>query len=154
MHFSGKNGIALEDLYFTHLFFIYCLFNKNDFITTEESQYIDLNHHITSIFGRNEDIELFKNNNQKIKLKYWAKEILNEMLNIARLLDKTTAENKFEESVIIQLKKLKNPELLPAAKILSEMKNNNETFIEFGIRYAKKYSTKKEKSYALQYAGV
>lgn len=144
-----ENGINIEDLYFIHLFIIYCLFNKNNIITDEENKLLDLNHHLTSILGRQEDLELFKNKRVKIKLKSWAKEILAEIAGIAKIMDKGTTGNKFENSVISQLNKIINPDLLPSAMILNEMNENNESFIEFGLRHAKKYSEQKEEKYAV-----
>lgn len=132
-----KTGIGKNELYFLHLFLIFCLFEDNDPITPLELSSINNNHHIVALLGRKNKLILEKHGIGAISLQDWGFEILNKIKLISELLDNNTGEYKYSDSVEDEYKKLLNIDLLPSSVIQKEMKDNNEDHIQFGLRWAK-----------------
>ena len=57
-------------------------------------------------------------------------------------MDKNTGACKYAHSVSTERRKLTDIALLPSEKIAQEMHENNESFLEFGVRYATANSEK------------
>ncbi len=133
-------GVSLEQLYFYHVFLLYCIFNESRLILQEESGFIDRNDELTALAGRKEGLELFRADGTIIRLKEWADVIIDGMIPIAELLDGNNSSGKYLNSVLLQRMKIHNMALLPSTRIIEEMKRGNENFIEYGIRKMRKLS--------------
>ncbi len=133
-----KLGLTMDQMYFLHVFMHFCLFEQSPPITDQEHDLINLNHHLVSLTGRQKDLSLKKYDGSKISLKSWGAEIFEKLRKIADLMDNSTANNKYGACVDTERQKLLDMSLLPSEMINLEMKENNENFLEFGIKYAKK----------------
>jgi len=131
-----KLGLSLEQMYFIQVFMLFCLFEQSNFITKEEYDRINLNHHLITLFGRKENLVLQKYNGRAIALKQWGKEIFVKLKMLADLMSNATGENKYRNSVENEYKKLIDMSFLPSERIHREMENNGEDFLEFGTRCA------------------
>lgn len=131
-----KTGISLEQMYFIHAFIIFCLFEKDKYISEEEERIINNNAQKVALEGRKEGIILTGNKNQNIPLHEWGQRIFIKLKTISKLLDKNSSDNKYEKSTEAEYKKLFNISLLPSSKIINEMRGNNENYSEFGVRRA------------------
>jgi len=148
-----KASITLEDLYFIHTFILFCMFKNCPNLNDSELLIINRNHHITALKGRKPGIELSRLNGEETNLIAWGEELINEMAEIAELLDSESDSSNFSRSLNIQKNKLNNPDILPSSKIVNQMDYNKESFIELGIRLSKE-NRLKEKKYELSNAGV
>ncbi len=133
----APNGIALEQLYFTHVFILFCLFENSPNISTNEEQIIQQNIQNTALNGRDKRLNLNKSTSETINLSDWSKEIFTKLKLIAQLLDNHNNSNKYYNAVEKQLQKINHHELLPSNQIINQMKKNNETFAQLGLRIAK-----------------
>lgn len=98
---------------------------------------INTNHQLAALLGRNEDLMLYKyNDDSRIPLKNFGDEIFEKLRIVAKLMDKDNVEKKYSESVESEYKKLHNIELLPSERICREMDNDNRSYIQFGMEYA------------------
>jgi len=129
-----KLGISVEQLYFLQVFMLYCLFEKSDNLTDGELQKINTNHHLTALFGRKKDLMLYSYEKGRITLKDFGEIVFQKLNYIAKLMDKTAADFKYQKSVEKEYQKLSNMFLLPSERIHREMKEHNESYLDFGIR--------------------
>lgn len=132
-----KLGLSLEQMNFIHVFMLFCLFEESPLITENEHSNINSNHHLVSLFGRKENLKLQTYDNNTVELKSWAEEIFDKLKSIAKLINTTTGDNKYIESVKKEQLKLYDISLLPSEMINREMESNNENFLEFGMKCAK-----------------
>jgi glutamate--cysteine ligase len=133
-----KLGLSLEQMNFIHVFMLFCLFEPSPLITEKEHSNINSNHHLVSLFGRKDNLKLQKYNDNSISLKTWAEEIFEKLSTIAHFIDTSTGDNKYLECVEKEKLKLDDVSLLPSEQINREMEFNNENYLEFGMKYAKK----------------
>ncbi len=132
-------GISLEQLYFLHVFLLYCLFENSGLITEDEMEKIRENDRLVSLSGRKSCLMLDGLDHQKIHLTEWAGELLNKIKIIAGILDRNYDDCRYQKSVLSQEMKLKDQNLLPSVMILNELNLKNETIIDFGLRKAQGY---------------
>jgi glutamate--cysteine ligase len=131
-----KLGLSIEEMYFLHVFILFCLFLPSDPITANEYEKINSNHHHVALFGRKDDLILQKYNNKALGLKEWGKEIFERLKSIAEIINQCTGEEKYLKSVEFENQKLFDRSMLPSEMIYNEMQEKNESFIEFGTKYA------------------
>lgn len=129
-------GIAKHQIRFLHILLIYCLFNSSPKITSEEGKNIRENQNKVAYEGRKPGLKL-NIGKKEIPLKDLAKKILDELMQIAKLMDKNCKNIYYQESLDLQFQKLEDPTLLSSAALLQEMRDHNENFLEFGLRLAK-----------------
>jgi glutamate--cysteine ligase len=129
-----KLGISIEQLYFLQVFMLYCLFEKSDIITAGELKKINTNHHLTALFGKKEDLTLYSYGKERISLKNFGEMVFEKLEYIAKLMDKTSGDFKYHQSVEKEYQKFSDMSLLPSERINREMKENNESYLEFGLR--------------------
>ena len=128
-------GITEETIQFLDCFLIYCLTEPSPAITNTEYKSAEENQHRAVLNGRNDQLKLLRNGSLT-PLKNWANEILDKMLNIAELMDRSHQTQDYTSMVRSQIKKIQNSELTTSAKILQEMKDSKESFFAFANRKA------------------
>jgi len=143
----ANGGIDLEQLYFMQVFMLYCLFEGNANLSKHELEIANENHHLVSMAGRNQELRLkrFKQDACKsvqdayesVSLVDFGHEIFDRLLQIAMIMDEGTGTVKYQTVVKAEEEKLKNPDLLLASRICNEMLENEESYLQLGIRYAK-----------------
>lgn len=131
-----KLGMSLEQLYFMQVFMLFCLFEQSDSITEGEFEKINTNHHLTALIGRREGLMLQSYQGGAISLKDCGEKIFEKLKNIAKFMDKDTKECRYSVSVEEEYKKLMDISLLPSERITKKIKENAESFLEFGIKQA------------------
>lgn len=137
-----KLGISVEQLYFLQVFMLFCLFEQSDFITAGELDKINTNHHLVALYGRKENLMLHKYGKGVIELKDLGGQIFEKLRCIAELMDKGSRADKYQQSVEKEYQKLMDKSLLLSERMQREMKENNESFLEFGTRQATNNSQK------------
>lgn len=129
-------GISENQLNFLEIFMLYCLLQDSPLIDRNEQKEIDANQHNTAHHGRQPKLEL-RHNDKAVLLSAWANEIFEDMQSIVELLDHNNSEQKYENALHSYWQSVEDPELTPSAKILAEMKQKQEPFYPFSMRYAK-----------------
>lgn len=130
-------GISENQLNFLELFMLYCLLKDSPLIDNTEQKEIDSNQHDTAHHGRQPGLEL-QRNGKPVALKTWANEIFEDIAIISELLDTNSSDGTYKKAVDTHWQSVKDSELTPSARILAEMKENNEPFYPFSMRYAQK----------------
>jgi len=137
-----KLGLSIEQMNFLHVFMLFCLFEQSPPINNDEHSIINLNHHLVSLIGRKKGLRLKKYDGSEISLKSWGEEIFENLRTIADLMYSDSRDNKYRASVEKEYGKLFDISLLPSERINIEMGEFNESFLEFGKRWANNNSLK------------
>lgn len=135
-----KTGLSLSQLYFLHVFILFCLFEENRPISKEDSEIININQQLVAFAGRKTDLMLYDDKRKKQSLHELGNKIFDKLESIAFLMDQGINDHKYRQSVQKEKEKLYDISLLPSSLIENEMKNKQESFIEFGLRWAKKHA--------------
>lgn len=132
-------GISLTQMRFLQVFLLFCLFDENRPIDYKEMNRINSNHNRIALSGRKPDVLLNRLNRGKISLKDWGEQIFDKLLMLAKLLDNNENKSAYSLSVLNEKNKLEDMSFLPSVKLVNEMYDRKESFIEFGMRKAGEY---------------
>ncbi len=132
-------GLNSSDAHFQDVFLVYCALQSHAAIDQQECDEIEANFTKAVSEGRRPGLEL-KHRNQAKNLQHWGREIVEDMLPVARLLDQSNETNQFSQSLNLQLEKLKNPDLTPSAQVLAAMKERNMEYLELILSLSREHS--------------
>ncbi len=130
-------GIEPKTIHVLDAFLLMCLLKDSPPITPEESTRIRANHIQTVNLGRKYGTMLRKENDEEISVVEYAKELLADMGRTAHVLDRAYSVQDFTNSVAEASEKLANMDELPSAKIVAEIKQNQESYFGFANRWSK-----------------
>jgi len=102
------------------------------------------NHHFVSLLGGKPSLKLYPYNRDTVPLQEWAKEIFDKLKPIASVIDMADNSSKYQSSIEEQYKKVLDPSLLPSARIRKEMEENNESYLDFGTRWAQTNKSRRD----------
>jgi glutamate--cysteine ligase len=131
-------GIQEQQLYFIEAFIIFCLFQDSPPISPVERKTIDDNIKNTAHRGREPGLELGRDS-KPVTLKNWGLEICQAMGDICRTLDEMKNVSLYSEALKAQITLLHDANETPSAKILEEMRRQNEPFFRFNMRYSQNH---------------
>jgi glutamate--cysteine ligase len=126
-------GINERQLYFLECFLLFCLLHDSRAVSAEERRAIDDNELRAAHRGRDPELQLTRGN-RSITLREWAGELLEEMQAVCELLDLSTTGQPYCLALEAQIRKVKDPELTPSARMLNEMRDRDESFYTFARR--------------------
>jgi glutamate--cysteine ligase len=130
------HGINSEQLHFLEVFMLFCLLEESPVLSQNEIDAIDENLLLVAHQGRKPGLDL-RRAVEKISLQDWASELCNKMKPVARLLDRANNCENYFSSVKSQIASVFDPELTPSARMLAEMKENDEGFFHHAQRMSK-----------------
>ena len=133
-------GVSEDQLRFMEAFLIFCLLHESPPIAKSEQADIDHNQQLVACCGRDPEIKL-KINANSLKLSEWLDAICRSVEEICTLLDADEKLPAYRNAVSRQREVVHNPERLPSARVLEEMKRNNEPFFGFAMRVSKAHRT-------------
>ena len=125
----SKVGIDLETVYFIEVLFIFCMFQEDTIISKEELKIIESNDYLVAIKGREPNLYL-SNSNGKILLKDWGKQILSEMLEVAKILDEK--EPVYTKIINKMMTRVNHPELTLSGLLIEKILSEKLTYNELG----------------------
>jgi glutamate--cysteine ligase len=132
--------VNLPQLRFLEAFLLYCLFQASPPISPEEHREIDENQLNTALLGRDGKLKL-QRQGEAVKLKDWAKEILEGMTGLCELLDRDRNNADYTQALAQQKAVLRDPELTPSARLLAEMRDTQKGFFAFAKQQSAKHKT-------------
>ncbi|MEM7400470.1 MAG: glutamate--cysteine ligase [Pseudomonadota bacterium] len=131
-------GISESQLYFLETYMLFCLLQNSPLINKHERDAVEENESNVAHRGRDPELKLAQVN-KSISLQDWGRELLTEMLPVAGILDKQNKGEQYSTALEQQLEVINDAELTPSAKVLSEMRENNECFFEYARRLSKQH---------------
>lgn len=126
-------GVNEEQLYFLEVFILFCLLQESPALNKMEINEIDMNLIQVAHFGRQQALSLSLHD-EYVPLKEWALELCAAMRGIAQLLDRVNNCNSYSGSLDSQVECIKTPDRTPSARMLAEMRSNNEGFFKYAQR--------------------
>ena len=130
------HGINSEQLHFFEVLMLFCLLEESPALSESEIVAIDENLVLVAHKGREPGLDL-RRGDEKISLQDWATELCNKMKSVASLLDRANYCENYFSSVKSQIASVFDPDLTPSARMLAEMKENDEGFFHHAQRMSK-----------------
>lgn len=126
-------GLSRKQLFFLETFMHFCLLQESPFVTPDEFAAINHNQMLTAHHGRAPDTKLdwF---GESISLQQKALEVLDAMQPVAELLNRVHHETCYTHCLSSQRELVEQPDSTPSARMLAEMRENNECFFDFAWR--------------------
>ncbi|MGD8639065.1 MAG: glutamate--cysteine ligase [Gammaproteobacteria bacterium] len=132
-------GISESQLRFLEVFLVFCLLQESPVVSCDEQKEIDHNQSTTAHHGREPGLKLSRNG-KPVLLCTWATEIFNAMIGVCELLDQGKFDRPYRTALKHYYGRVEDPDLTPSARILKEMRDNNESFFPYAMRYAKQHA--------------
>ncbi|HEX7046673.1 MAG TPA: glutamate--cysteine ligase [Gammaproteobacteria bacterium] len=126
-------GVNLPELYFLEVFLAFCLLSASPPISADEQAEIDYNQTQVATRGREPGLKL-RHNGQDVELRDWADEALEAMQSVAEILDGCEPDRRYSSALAAQRLIARDPEQTPSARMLDEMRSNEESFFDFAMR--------------------
>jgi glutamate--cysteine ligase len=125
-------GIDAETMTFLNAFLLFCLLRGSPPSDRAEYQEIDANLKAVVRNGRDPALQLSRQG-KSIGLKDWGGEILDEVLEIAQLLDALHNDKLNSAATHAQIARIDNSALTPSARILQRMTELKTSYFRFAM---------------------
>jgi glutamate--cysteine ligase len=129
-------GINQNAMRFTEAFLIYCLLEESPLFDDRLWEEATNNHTRTATDGRSPDFHLVRNG-RKQTLKDWAREIMQDVAEVARLIDASEGGDAYLQSVLAQARLVEDPDATPSARVLQDLKQSQSGFFQFAMAGAR-----------------
>jgi len=131
-------GIDKQTIQFLDTFLLFCLLKESPQTNNAEYQQITENQRRTVAQGRDPEMELVDGDKQR-NLVEWGLSLISQMQPVAASLDNANGTEEYSATVAAMSDRLKDSSLTPAAILLDEMKQNNETYYRLAMRKAQEH---------------
>jgi glutamate--cysteine ligase len=131
-------GISEQQLRFLEALMLLCLLKDSPPISAQEKSEIDLNEMLTAHRGREPGLMLMQAGKQR-SLMDWALELCDQMESVCKLLDHDIQGSPYTETLSFHRKLVLDPDKTPSARMLEEMRNNDEGFYQFARRMSQQH---------------
>ncbi|WP_271409698.1 glutamate--cysteine ligase [Pseudomonas sp. Q1-7] len=132
-------GIDLAESRFLDAFLLFCALQDSPPMSGEECRCATDNFQRVVKEGRRPGLQLLRHG-QPIGLSEWADDLLDRIGRTAELLDAAQGGQEHAEALGAQRAKVTNPELTPSARVLAELRERNESFSQFALRYSRQHA--------------
>jgi glutamate--cysteine ligase len=129
-------GVSETQMRFLEALLLYCLLQESPPIDELEYAETGMNQGRVAEKGRQPGLELLRGG-RPVTLQAWAGELLEGISEACRLLDMGFDRPLYMLALEAQLGKVSDPETTPSATVLKEMRERGESFLEFGLRWAR-----------------
>lgn len=126
-------GINETQLYFLEALMLYCLLQDSPLIGANERVAIDQNELDVAHRGREPGLMLMRADGE-ISLRDWGLEVCDEMQAVCEYLDSSVEDAPYTHALEEQRAAILDPERTPSARMLAEMRENDEGFYHFAQR--------------------
>ncbi len=126
-------GIDLQQARFLDAFLLYCALHTSPSLQTQECNHCNENFLSVVKEGRRPGLTLWCNG-QAIELKAWANTMLDEIAQVAELLDRQQDAAPYQQAVQQQRNKVADPALTPSAQVLAEMRQQKLSFRDYALQ--------------------
>jgi len=132
-------GIDAQQIRFLDAFLLYCLLSQCPMQSDTRCEEIRGNQRKVILSGRDPQLELIRNG-QPVPFKEAATELLDAILDTAKLLDDAHGSNQYVSSVNAQKAKVADPALTPSGQVMGLVEQGKE-FIEIAKQQADDFRT-------------
>jgi glutamate--cysteine ligase len=129
-------GVNQNKLRFLEAFLALCLLGSSEPIGREEQASLDANHVLVARRGREPGLNL-RRGGRDVPMHGWARELLDAMQGICEVLDEGETQRPYQVALEHQRAKLDEVALTPSARLLAEMRQTGESFLQLALRMSK-----------------
>ena len=129
------SGINQNTMRFIEAFLIYCLLEDSPELDNKALEEIRLNHTGTAKRGRDPEFQLLRENTP-VKLQNWADEILQNVLMVAQMIDRSETDDSYAAAVGVAQGIVDDPSTTLSARIVAELEQTGSSFFEFALGMA------------------
>ncbi|WP_120994284.1 glutamate--cysteine ligase [Stutzerimonas urumqiensis] len=126
-------GIDLTESLFMDAFLLFCALADSPLLANGECQTCTDNFLTVVTEGRRPGLMLARGGSP-IAMRDWATALLEQIQQVAVLLDRAGHQDLHRQAVIVQQAKIADPALTPSAQILEQMRSQGESFSRFAYR--------------------
>jgi len=126
-------GISLQTARFLDIFLLFCALEDSPLADADEIKENAQNFAATVKDGRRPGFSL-QHQGQAISLQSWAQQLFDKMRPIAALLDVQYGGKQHAATMEVQTAKVLNADLTPSARVLAALRENGNSFLQFGLR--------------------
>jgi glutamate--cysteine ligase len=137
-------GVNLRKLHFLEALLIMLLFKASPPIDGVEEEAIERNHLAVARHGREPALNL-ERDGRRVSMRSWGAELLESMQGICELLDAAHPQRPYVAALREQRLKLEEVEHTPSARLLRELRAQQEGFAALALRVSREH-----KEYCLQ----
>lgn len=131
----APTGVAEEHLRVLEAFLIFCLLADSPQISAAEQWGIEYNELTVAMRGREPGLVLIKDG-ERVGLKDWADDILAGLEPICDILDEGSDTPHYRVALRQQREVLREPDALPSARILRELRERRMSFFDYTLELA------------------
>lgn len=131
-------GVSESQLHYLDAFLLFCLLQDSPEATDQEYQGLQDNQARIVYRGRDPELTLCRNGGE-VKMREWAGEIQQQVERCAALLDQANGGSHYRNACAEQQQKLAGERDTPAAQVLSELAEGNQTYYAHTLKLAKQH---------------
>ncbi|UAA37525.1 glutamate--cysteine ligase [Paraneptunicella aestuarii] len=133
-------GITLEQMRFLDVFLLYCLVKPSPQFDMDSFAQAGQNMSKVVVEGRNPALKLNRDG-QSITLPEWGGKILDEMVEVAELLDKANNTNEYSAALAHERKAIDDPSMTVSGRLMNELMDHGKEVDngDFAIQLAEQY---------------
>ncbi|HZH57573.1 glutamate--cysteine ligase [Yanghanlia caeni] len=132
-------GIRAESCRFIDAFLLYCAAEPSPFFPANGDCPISKNNFATVVREGRKPGLLLRRGENEISLRDWGEEIIECIRPYAELLDQAAGHQRHVAALELQLKKIRNTELTPSARVLHAMRERQATLHNFTLQLSREH---------------
>jgi len=132
-------GVNLPQLRFLEGFLLMCLFSESPPLSANDRREFERNELLVAARGREPGL-ILRDHGQARVLTDWAADILARTGAVCGILDDADPERPYTVALKAQGHAAASPDVLPSARVLTEMWNKHESFLEFSLRLSNQHT--------------
>lgn len=132
-------GVDEFQLRFLHLFLLYMLLSPSPSMSADEEKRHRANQAQVALLGRQPGLQLDMGV-ELVLFREWGQTVLNELVPLAELLDKTMATPIYQTVLQAQMAKIQDPENTPSAQLLQTLQAEKMTLQDWNLQQAQKHA--------------
>lgn len=134
----SPTGVNEAQARFLEAFLIFCLLHQSPPIGVEEQRELEHNQQTVANRGRDPSLRLLRQG-AKLTVRQWAGEVCEKMQSICDLLDQGAPDRLYSKALEAQLSVVNDPERTPSARVLAEMRNMSQSFLDFAMHMSQQH---------------
>ena len=131
-------GIEDDTLRFMEAFLIHCALDESPPVSPQEREESEENQRLVAVRGRDPALRL-RRDDIGVPVFDWAREIVDAVAEIAEVLDASSRSRRYAAAVEACRAALEDPQLLPSARVLEDLRTRSEAFFEFAMRKSEEH---------------
>ena len=131
-------GIDEDTMRFMEAFLIHCVLDASPPVSPREREESEENQRLVAVRGRDPALRL-QRAGTGIPVFDWARAIVDAVAEIAEVLDASSRTHRYAAAVESCRASLDDPQRLPSARVLDEMRARSEAFFEFAMRKSQEH---------------